>query len=1411
MPPQATVASLSPMDISPAHRHHCGDGGIVILDLFGGIASALRGALLAGHLIKGYYIVELDSDTRSMAYWHARQLQHEFPALLPQQVVDNMFYLPCNVRDLDITHLTKLGRVDMLMASWPCQGLSRANPVGQGLDDERSGLFQELLRIRDLAMELYPAMRFVAENVVFSETHPHDWAHVCAHFGQPLVFDAACISYSHRLRAYWSNFLPAVPPATDPTRLLANILDADHAPPVALYSDAAPMGQFDVQGQLRTKLPTIMASERTRSMLQGHGKVLHRSTGQLVVPSVGELERALGFATGATCGNPAAHMDEDKRRRALGNVVVVHVLQWIFSLLRLPGSGQHEEAGVPAQLREEAGGLPLALLTVQREQAHPQQQELLLGTERGAIPAGATVAADRVASPPEVDAPRVAATPGLQNGTPDLLALPMLPGTTQLYVPRDAEREMPQEWPSGPWSPFQEGDFYSMTDAAADVRTQCQGLFCAAKYDGRRGVPLKVQRQLVRLRKLLPDWPAPDIQPAPWVVEVDGDNAPVDKEAAEVLQQLEVWMSTIKSVQDSMTTKRLAKVCDLAHGLQQRYGILLRERIPGRVLGQVVPPAPLRADDPSLQPLVAQAAVRQSRLQPDRWFPLDEQGNLRSRLNTAAFRSAGTTGSVLQSTVELQYAYVELPAQDFQARNLPSCAAHGAALSAHFDECERQGFIEYQDVVFPQRGGSVPHPDFVNLITPLGCVDKKDGDIRVVVDSTQSGLNATLAPWPMRLPTMERLIEVVPPGYVLGKRDLRHGFHHLLLCERDRRNLGFRHPVSGRIGRYAANPFGVSQAPGRFWDFSLEIARIAYKRLVAMGFTSVILMVYVDDFVLAAPTHWQLRAIFDLLNAMASELGIAWKESKDVGYDLPTYSLEALGLILNTADPNGTTVTLPNDKYVKYLEGLSVLEPVQVSGEEVTIPFRPLLTTIGQLGWASKALRWGRNYMGSLWELLLPVSRRHPEFQHLPGWVDMAAIADDAWGESVDILLQHIAAMDQAMQPTADWSLGVELAPHLDAGEVADAVPGGRPLAGAVTPAARRSRLPDFVTFKVTPDLLSDLRFWRETLSGSKPWNGILRWEVAVWDMVKGLHYEQQATDAAKEQDLAGWGAVLGVERARGEFSERERHLSICWLELLAIVRGLQQWRDQYRHKRVLVWSDNTVAVAAINKGCSHRVGRKIMQKLALYCIANDVQIRAKHIPGALNMEADALSRQRMAASVVSYTISPAVFRQAPWSLHQQVTCFMFCDEARLVPSMLLGAPHKGPRSKALCFPPSNSVFAGENWRQLVGQTVYVDPPWDLIPLTLQVLQQAWREDPNGTRIAILLPHRPDRSWFKAALGKQNPWLKVWQHWRREQSTGVLAAVSEVSQWAASGRQPRRLPGPSPEDLLLAGSCNWRL
>ena len=154
-----------------------------------------------------------------------------------------------------------------------------------------------------------------------------------------------------------------------------------------------------------------------------------------------------------------------------------------------------------------------------------------------------------------------------------------------------------------------------------------------------------------------------------------------------------------------------------------------------------------------------------------------------------------------------------------------------------------------------------------------------------------------------------------------------------------------------------------------------------------------------------------------------------------------------------------------------------------------------------------------------------------------------------------------------------------------------------------------------------------------------------LQWWTQEENVLKGQplhplrHAVQIFTDASKE----GWGAHLGDFTTSGTWSVPESKLHINFLELKAVLLALKRFQHLVQGKVVLIATDNTTVVAYINKEGGMRSGSlcALLWRLLCWCSLNQIVLKARHIPGRLNVIADKLSRQRQVI-------------QTEWSLHQE-------------------------------------------------------------------------------------------------------------------------------------------------------------
>ena len=139
-------------------------------------------------------------------------------------------------------------------------------------------------------------------------------------------------------------------------------------------------------------------------------------------------------------------------------------------------------------------------------------------------------------------------------------------------------------------------------------------------------------------------------------------------------------------------------------------------------------------------------------------------------------------------------------------------------------------------------------------------------------------------------------------------------------------------------------------------------------------------------------------------------------------------------------------------------------------------------------------------------------------------------------------------------------------------------------------------------------------------------------------------HALQIFTDASNE----GWGTHLDDHTARGTWSLPESKLHINHLELKAVFLALKEFRTLVCNKTVLIATDNTTVVAYINEEGGMKSGSlcALLWRILSWCTRQQVTLRARHIPGWLNVIADKLSRLGQTIQT-EWSLHPAVF-QAP-------------------------------------------------------------------------------------------------------------------------------------------------------------------
>ena len=177
---------------------------------------------------------------------------------------------------------------------------------------------------------------------------------------------------------------------------------------------------------------------------------------------------------------------------------------------------------------------------------------------------------------------------------------------------------------------------------------------------------------------------------------------------------------------------------------------------------------------------------------------------------------------------------------------------------------------------------------------------------------------------------------------------------------------------------------------------------------------------------------------------------------------------------------------------------------------------------------------------------------------------------------------------------------------------------------------------------------------WRcpQSLDSLFPWTEAIAAHLDWWQnpskVMKGADLHPKTTVSNSLQTpQRRLGPSLRSSSTQGLWSDRKKRLHMNVLELKAVSLALRRFKDQCQNLTVLVATDNSTVVAYLNKqGGTHSAEMcallwKIMTRFHHYHIT----LKARHIPGCLNVMADILSRSNQGQST-EWSLHPQVFKQ---------------------------------------------------------------------------------------------------------------------------------------------------------------------
>ena len=110
--------------------------------------------------------------------------------------------------------------------------------------------------------------------------------------------------------------------------------------------------------------------------------------------------------------------------------------------------------------------------------------------------------------------------------------------------------------------------------------------------------------------------------------------------------------------------------------------------------------------------------------------------------------------------------------------------------------------------------------------------------------------------------------------------------------------------------------------------------------------------------------------------------------------------------------------------------------------------------------------------------------------------------------------------------------------------------------------------------------------------------------------------------------------------------------------EVFAVVLAAYRWAPFWKNKKIIIYSDNTVTVAAINKGTSRNTSiMKSLRSLFWLSVAHNYHLTTKFIQGARNVAADSASRLHLPGHLETLLLFTDL---SPLPLHMTPQTFNF-------------------------------------------------------------------------------------------------------------------------------------------------------
>ena len=152
-------------------------------------------------------------------------------------------------------------------------------------------------------------------------------------------------------------------------------------------------------------------------------------------------------------------------------------------------------------------------------------------------------------------------------------------------------------------------------------------------------------------------------------------------------------------------------------------------------------------------------------------------------------------------------------------------------------------------------------------------------------------------------------------------------------------------------------------------------------------------------------------------------------------------------------------------------------------------------------------------------------------------------------------------------------------------------------------------------------------------------------WADNIQTSFKHISKPKPAHVVSTDASMTGWGACFQQQAAGGQWLPEEAKHHVNFLELAAVLLGLQTFCSHFTNTHIRLQIDNTTAVSYINNmGGSHSLECNAKaHEIWLWCLSRHIWVSAVHLPGHMNTEADLASR--VFHDQTEWQVNPDIFK----------------------------------------------------------------------------------------------------------------------------------------------------------------------